>query len=175
MPTWIAILVSACIAATVTVVIFVFRWAWKRARWEGGVDSDRTHFKESLADLKVSVDRILRRLMRLTGGEGDTVAGHSRLSLTPLGKTVSEEIRAKAWAAELRPALADETKEMVPYEVQEFCMNFVRGSKLSPTKERRGLVLEVAFDHGLHEADVLEVLAIELRDTLLALRETVDA
>ena len=32
----------------------------------------------------------------------------------------------------------------------------------------------VAFDHGLHEADVLEVLAIELRDALLAHREPAD-
>lgn len=171
MPTWVAILGSAGLGATVTVLIFVFRWAWKRARWEGEVDTDRANFRESLSRLQIAVDRILRRLIRLTGGEGDTVAGHSRLSLTPLGKKVSDKIRAKDWANELVPEMASKAAGKVPYEIQEMCMNLVRGSRFSPSPERRGLVLEVAFDHGLHEADVLEVLAIELRDALLALQK----
>ena len=174
MPTWIAILFGAFVALAALVrLIWKDRAAAleKRARWEGGVDSDRTHFKDSLDRLQVAVDRILRRLTRLTGGQGDTVAGHRKLSLTPLGKTVSEEIRAKDWAGELVPELAPQAVGKVPYEIQEMCMNLVHGSQLPSSPERRGLVLEVAFDHGLHEADVLEVLAIELRDALLALQK----
>ena len=181
MQTWVAILIGASIALAALV-----RSLWKdsqarrkerevaiekRARWEGEVDTDRTYVKESLDRLQVAADRILRRLVRLTGEEGNTVAGRSRLSLTSLWETASDKIRAKDWANELVPTLAAQVEGKVPYEIQEVCMNLVRSPRFSPPAERRGLVLEVAFDHGLHEADVLEVLAIELRDALLALQK----
>ena len=89
MPTWVVLAGAAVALAALIRSVWKDRAAAidKRARWEGAVDSDRTHFRESLDRLQVAVDRILRRLIRLNGGEGDTVAGHSKLSLTPLGRS----------------------------------------------------------------------------------------
>lgn len=48
-------------------------------------------------------------------------------------------------------------------------MEYARTLEFS--SDERTLVLEVAFEHGLVEIDVREVLAIELRDRLLKLAE----
>ena len=51
-------------------------------------------------------------------------------------------------------------------------MEYARTLEFS--SDERTLVLEVAFEHGLVEIDVREVLAIELRDGLLKLAELDD-
>ena len=165
-PTWIFIALGSAVALAAFI-----RSLWKarleketkRARWEGGIDADRKAFSDLLSEVRDDVKRLLRRT------PGGTVAGRSRLGLTDLGKKVSRKIAGAEWARRLAPDLKEQLAGKAAYEIQAACMEYARTLELSG--DEKTLVLEVAFEHGLAESDVREVVAIELRDRLLKLAE----
>lgn len=72
------------------------------------------------------------------------------------------------WVGHLVPKTQHEVEGMEPYEVQEFCRKFVRDYAVGGTLRRR--LLGAAFDNGLREDEVRDVIAIRLRDHFLAQR-----
>ena len=60
---------------------------------------------------------------------------------------------------------------MLPYEVQELCFKYMNGDEFVPRDDVRTLILQCAFDKGLKREQVLDVIAIELRDRLLPKQE----
>ncbi len=97
------------------------------------------------------------------------MAGRGRLGLTDLGKEVSEKIAGTEWARRLTADLKEQAAGKAAHEIQAICMEYARTLEFS--SDEKTLVLEVAFEHGLAESDVREVVAIELRDRLLKLAE----
>ncbi|MCY3808453.1 MAG: hypothetical protein OXG58_03270 [Gemmatimonadetes bacterium] len=95
------------------------------------------------------------------------------LTLTPLGEKVAEEIEVDRWVEHLVPKTQHEVEGMEPHEVREFCRKFVRDHAVGGTLRRR--LLGAAFDNGLREDEVRDVIAIRLRDHFLAQQETSDA
>ena len=54
-----------------------------------------------------------------------------------------------------------------PYEIQSQCFDFVEEAELG--QSMRKAVLDCAYENGISEDQVLDVLAIELRDIVLSL------
>ena len=153
---WIGVLSSS---AVVTGVIFAI------GQWKGKVDSDRSSFKRTLdafmSEIRVDIKRIFERLP-----PAPTVAGASPLRLTEPGREISDRLDASAIADNLVPELRERVADMQPYDIQELCYKYIR-NEYEPPDDVKALILQYAFDNGIDREQVLDVIAIELRDRLL--------
>ena len=135
----------------------------KISLWAGGVNADLRSLKESVGEIRKTVEKILSQLSPRT-----TVASASPLKLTELGRKVSEELGAAALAETLAPALQARIEGLDPYSIQELCYDYVRSEYKPPEEVETGIRL-LAFDNGIDRDQVVNVVAIELRDRLLVL------
>ena len=94
-------------------------------------------------------------------------AANSPLHLTEEGERISSELGAKAWASA-------EVEKLNPpdraggYELQGYCFTYVNEAELPV--DLTVAIREVADREDVDEGEVRSVLAIELRDALLALQ-----
>ena len=130
--------------------------------WKGKVDSDRASFKEFMKEVRNDIKEILRRL------PSHTLAGGSPLRLTDLGKSISERLGAPALAQNLAPLLQERIEKKTPYEIQEMCFDYIR-HEYKPPDEVESLIKTCASDNGVDRGQVVDVLAVGLRDKLLGM------
>ena len=130
-------------------------------QWKGKVDSDRASFKEFMTEVRNDIKELLRR-------SSHTLAGSSPLRLTNLGKSISERLDAPALAQCLAPLLQERVEGKTPYEIQEMCFDYIR-HQYNPPDEIDTLIKTCAYDNGIDRGQVVDVLAIELRDRLLGM------
>ena len=150
---WIAFLSLLSVAAG---AIFAF------GQWKGKVDSDRASFKGFMTEVRNDIKEILGRL------PSHTLTGSSPLRLTDLGRTISERLDAPALAQDLAPFLQERIKGKTPYEIQEMCFDYIR-HEYKPPDEVEALIKTCAYDNGIDRGQVVDVLAVELRDRLLGM------
>ena len=77
--------------------------------------------------------------------------------------------RCVALAQGLAPRLQAQIEGKTPYEIQEKCFDYVR-HEYRPPDEVETRIKTCAYDHGIKRGQVLDVLAVELRDKLLAMK-----
>lgn len=152
-------LLAGTVMAVITVIFYI-------GRWVGGINAFKSGAVSTLVNLLEEIRDDIRTLLERVPAVH--IARGSPLRLTDLGRTVSEALDAQTWMATLADELGQRTAEdMSPYDVQEFCFSYMR-EDFAPTLEQSNRIKACAYDNGLGEQDVLEILAIELRDTLLA-------
>ena len=156
---WIRPIVVVAIP-TLGVVIWLSKWFGRQGEWMKGIDEFKDDTKHALAEIRTDIKKLLAAQPR------NVLAGTSPLQLTDLGKEVSECVGASAWAEQVATQLIDQVKGKGAYEVQEFCMQYMRG-EYEPTTERDQSFKQCAYDHGIKLEQVLDVCAIALRDRLL--------
>ena len=136
-------------------------------KWVGGVNSDRKSFKEFMTEIRKEIikihDNIKGILDRLPP---TTIARSSPLTLTSLGRHVSQALDARGWAEQTAPTLADRTKGQDPYTIQEACFTYV-ADEFQPDAGMEAKIRACAFENGIEREQVVRVLAVELRDQLL--------
>lgn len=100
----------------------------------------------------------------------------SPLTLTDLGKSISEKIGATELANDYAKKLHDEVKDLNAYEIQEYCFEFCEEKLPAKLKEEKVKQLErmqtVAFEEGIEVEKIMRIVAIELRDKLLSIQGT---
>ena len=160
MPTWVAILISATVAAGIA----IGRWTWKLGEWKGGINSDRDTFKEFMKEVRDKLDRIFERLPPPGLSTTD-----SPVVLNALGKKVSEAMDIKAWAKDVAPGLLERVAGWKEHRVYEFCTEHAKGLDL--TEEQQDIAKALAYEHGFRADEVRTAYAIELRDALLERRK----
>ena len=123
-------------------------------------------------ELRTIVQKVEQVLLRVDCG----VARGSPLQLTEVGKSMSETLGSTAWAEAKALDLFEQARGMGPYDVQEFSKKFVTDEfkpdaemESAIDAEMESAIKACAYEHGLQRNDVLQVLAVELRDQLLAL------
>ena len=151
---WVAIL---------SMLSVVVGGAFAFGTWKGKVDSDRASFEEFMKEVRDDIKEILGRL------PSPTVTDASQLQLTDCGKSISERLGAVALAQGLAPRLQAQIEGKTPYEIQEKCFDYVRHEH-EPPDEVETRIKTCAYDHGIKRGQVLDVLAVELRDKLLAMK-----
>ncbi len=171
----------------VLVALAILGLLGKAIYWVAGVDKDRralkddaekdrTEFKEKsekdrseiLGLIKEIREDIKNIFLRLPPAP---VAGSSPLRLTDFGNQISSSIKAEEWANELAPTLLDDVQGKQPFEVDEFCQDYVQ-QKLSDLWQ--GKVAGCAYEFGIDKDGVLAVLRVVLRDELLRLMNKPD-
>ncbi len=126
--------------------------------WIGGVNSDRENFKEFIREVREDIKKILRRL------PPRTIEGASPLRLTELGRAISKELDAGKWAREVAPSVQCDADDA--FGIQQLSFEYAKQEdSFSPAMVRA--IRKSAFEHGIEEEQVRQVLALELRDVLL--------
>ena len=129
--------------------------------------------KEGLGELKDAVDSAVSELRGDIKGilqqlGKSTTTSNSPITLTELGQSISREIGASGWAESEAKKLLSDIQEKEPYEIQILSFEHAKKAVLSPELQRR--ILQSAYDNGITEENVKDVLGVELRDALLRLR-----
>ena len=151
----------------ITATVIVGRVVFLVGEWKGKVDTDRRDFKSFMEAIRADLSRIHARIDDIFGRlSGGVTEGASPLRLTELGKSVSEMLDAPRWAEDIARTLTHRVEGMLAYDVQEFCRSYVR-DEFKPTSEQEARIKECAYEKGLDRSQVLNVLAVELRDVLL--------
>ena len=130
-------------------------------RWTGKVDTDRENFKKFMNEIRGDIKQILDRLPPVA-----VAKGNSPVTLTELGRKISKEIRGRDWAVNTADKIKESVQDKTAYEIQEYCKEFVK-LRHTFSKEQDTLMKNSAYENGIKRDQVLNVLAIELRDRLL--------
>ncbi len=132
--------------------------------WLGSMQTNINTLKDSVTDINKDIKDILDRLSKITS---ETLKNASPPRLNELGKEVSKELKASKWAKETVPDIFSQIEGKPDYEIQKFSFDYVRKN----LKEDLQIKVEIcAYERGLVKSDVLDVLAVELRDELLRLK-----
>ncbi len=154
---WENWLTPVLIVAALAMVGAVFRIG----KWVGSIDSLKETVETSIMEIKNDIKKILERLPPSTIAEG------SPLTLTELGRLVSKELKAGEWAQETANELILRVQKKEPYEVQQFCFDYVKEGRFISSDEFVREMRKIAYNHAVSIEKVEDVLAIELRDALM--------
>ncbi len=130
-------------------------------RWVGAVNSDRESLKDLMAEVRKDIKEILSRL------PSNVVANDSPLRLTKLGRQASAAIGARALARDLAQELLSQVAGKRPHEIFRLCTAYVDDT-FEPTPDQSEQFDAAAYELGISRSEVRQVIAVELRDHLLA-------
>lgn len=95
----------------------------------------------------------------------------SPLTLTELGRTVSDCLADQGVVNRLLPEMRRETEDLrQDYEIHEACFGYCHVDRFKADAETEVAIRLCAYRNGVQREGVLEVLAITLRDELLSER-----
>ena len=162
--------------------------------WRGQVDSDRDKFKNFMTEIGRKIDRIQEKTDRiqaktdkiqaktdriqektdriqenvheLMGVTRNVSKPGSPLTLTELGNKVAKCLESNDIFKNMEPIPSDQIHGKQPYEIHDICFDYVH-DKLQPSSEMEVAIRSCAYENGVKYGDVLEVMAIVLRDRLL--------
>ncbi len=153
-------------APIAAVVIVIGTIICKVGIWAGNVNSDRSSFKEFMEEIRTNIKSIQEDIKKIFHLIPAVISSESPLKLTDLGRSISSDVNADKWAAEKAVGLVDKFLDKHPYEIQEFCFEFVEEeSNYSP--EMISKMKMSSYNHGIEMKHVKRALAVELRDVLL--------
>lgn len=133
---------------------------YKASTWGGEMKEPKRKVTSFMSEIREDMKLIWKILPSPTTGSD------SPLRLTDLGREVSQELETTAWARRQAATLQEELSGKPDYEVHEFSFDYVRNYKAAPEMDIR--IKASAYAHGIDRQSMLNVLAIELRDVLLA-------
>lgn len=129
--------------------------------WMGKMDGFRTSVESNIDTIQTDIKRILGLLTKTPYSPG------SPIRLNDLGKEISQELGAAEWAKNEADNLIPRVRGKEPYEIQEYCFEYVTMKGFAASEEGMKQVQNSAYNHGLDVGQVLRVIGIELRDVLL--------
>ena len=125
----------------------------------GGVSNELRANRSLLKEIQYDIRKIFRRL------PSSTVTGASPIQLTDLGEKIAKALGAVAWAEQMAGSLRDRVSGKRPDEIQEFCFTYVY-DEYRPDSELERAINVSAYENGIDTSQILDVLAIVLRDVL---------
>ena len=159
---------------TYVVILAIAGLIWRGGQWMGSVNTDRDSFKTFMREVRDDIKEIRSHIIRIfqkLDPEASTVERGSHLRLSKLGRDLSDRLDAKDWAKRAAPTLGDAVMGMTPYQLQDFCFEYVGSLTFEDNEDLLIHIQACAFDHGLTERQVRDVLAVELRDLILQFQQ----
>ena len=134
--------------------------------WKGRVDTDRSNFKDFMARIDGTIQKIQEDINRIfLTIPPDPFSRYSPIRLNDLGKAISTDVGGNEWACRHADATKPSIEGFDAYEIQHFCFEYVNETEYSD--EEKKVIRSSAYENGLTRDQVRRVLAIELRDKLL--------
>ena len=163
MPEWTgtaAIIIIAVIAVVGTVFYI--------GRWTGTVNTDRSTFREFMDEVKSDIKEVKADIKGIFARLPSALdEGKSPRSLTELGKKAAVVLGAEKWADDVVAKTWQSYRGLEEFEIYEKAREYVDRSL---TLEMQRLVAKTAYEFALDKDSMERVLAIVLRDTILAKR-----
>lgn len=139
--------------------------------WVGKINEHKASGSSFMSDIKSEIAQLRSDVKELSTQLGNhTIKNASPLLLTDLGQDISRKLAAPSWAEKQAEELFEQVKGKTKYDIQEFAFEYVR-EKYTPDEVLETSIKLSAFEKGLRKEQVLNVLAIELRDRLISLNE----
>ena len=139
------------------------------ALWFRDVNNDRKSFKEFMGKVEEQMGKIEKQIGKMFERlpRPRTIASDSPLRLTEMGEEIAARLNAsevieKCIAEDVLGPVAGKTS----LKIQEMSFAYFRETFV-PSDDLEKIIEACAFDNGISREDVLDVLAIELRDALL--------
>lgn len=153
-------------------VLAVIGLVFAIGKWVGGVNEHKRGIEQGFADQRKALSDFMSEIRNdikniLSRLPPATVAGGSPLRLTELGQAVSDALDVSAWAERTAPTLSARTQGKQPHEIQDLCFAYIV-EEFQPDEDMDTKINASAYENGIEREQVLRVLAIELRDKLLA-------
>lgn len=156
----------------VEVTLKVGEW---RQRVNDGIESvevvknDLEVVKDDVRRLDLSIKTLAAAVNLLAQATLGTSAGASPRTLSEYGKKISREAGGEELAMALAPELAPLVKDMIPYDIQEMSFNYIF-ERVHEDADFRRRVRMAAYENGVSELIVIDIISIELREALLETR-----
>ena len=158
----------------VLVALAVGGLIFKSGQWIQRVNSDRKSFQAFMDEVRRDIKEIRDDIKKIFGRfPATSVTGSSPLRLTDIGEAISRKLEAKSWARGTAPELVPALKHKRPCEIQDASYKYVKET-FAPDDEQLVELQACADEIGIKLDGVLDVLAVELRDRLLALLQEPD-
>ena len=152
--------------------------------WIGRVNSDREGFKAHMERMDGHMARMDGHMARMES-YFETISGNtaqiflrlsimerrSPLCLNELGRSIADTLDSRNWVADIASSLRDSMRDKSEYDIQEFCFKYFR-SEFQPNEEQDGKLKDCAYQSGVPVSVVLGVLALEMRDILIAAKQS---
>lgn len=132
--------------------------------WIGSVNTDRVNFKEFMREIRDKIDKIFERLPPVV------TVGQSPVRLTDLGRSISKELDAAAWARSAASNIQNKAQGLEAYAIQELSFAYADDAGNYSTGENSG-IRRSAYEKGVDQEQVRRVFGVELRDVLLAISD----
>ena len=162
-PFWVLLIV---INIAVALLLAAIPLALRFGRWQGEVNSDRASFREFTAEIKTDIREIRNQVTKLVGLIPPSVAQTaSPLRLTDLGEAIAKKLNADEWATNNLASVEKEIRSSNPYDIQQNCFDFVKA--FSDEKVINSWK-ECAYDQGVDLKEIRTVMALALRDAIMA-------
>lgn len=139
---------------------------FKGGIWVGRVGTRLTALEKTLSEGLNELREDVKKILHWQASK--TIDSGSPLRLTDIGKHASDVLDLPSVADDLLPMLTESAKGRDAYDIQQLCFDYVR-DEYKPSPEFDARIKQHAFDNGLDRDEVLDVLAIALRDKLIAL------
>ncbi len=142
----------------ISLVILVAGVAWRARGWVSSVDTKIENVEKGIKEISDFLGTVFR----------STIVPNSPISLTDLGLEISKTLNASQWAKSEAIKLVREenlrSKKPSHYIIERHCFDIIEGRvEATPMQES---VEKCAYKKGLKKQQVLDVLAVELRDAL---------
>lgn len=155
--------ICAILGAIVGAVIGII----KIGKWIQRKDSLESNFDQFIEKMEGYIDEIRKDIRGILNKlDSSTVTGESPLRLNELGETISEVLGANTWAQKTAAELCSRVKGKHPYEIQEFCRDYLR-REFNPSEDFLKKMKDCAYNNAISIEEVQDVLVIKLRDALL--------
>ena len=150
---WLTLMVACITVATVFLRV---------GSWVERTNTDISNLQKVFDEIQQVLTMIAERL------PPKATSSQSPRQLTTLGTRIAIDLDASDWADKTYEQFMNEARQMNPYQIQEFCQSFVfDNEKFKPDAKLQEELESCAFNSGLNVNQVLEVLAIVLRNKLL--------
>ncbi len=150
----------------VIAILAILGVGWKAVYWVASVDKDRSALKENAEkdrslfnDFAKEIRDDIKKILGLL----PPASASSPITLTEYGEELSSKLDAVNWAQRISKTVIAKVQGKQPFEIHEFCNDFV--SKISV--ETQPEIFRLAYENGITDKEMKIVLAIVLRDELL--------
>lgn len=150
------------LVGVITLVFYVGRWGGRMNHYKEMTLRFMGQIRQDVDELRSDIKNILGQIQT-----GPAVEGRSPLQLTEFGQAISQMLGTSKWAETIAEQLRVEVKDKEPYEIQDFAYDYVR-NRFQPTPEQDHQIRNCAYEKGTRPEVIHEVLAIEIRNQLLA-------
>ena len=158
---WIFPAITAVVA--IATIVYTSRKSIKESgKWEGSINSKIESLEKAVSEIRDDIRAIFGILAKRGSA---TTENSSPIRLTEMGGEIAAELNSRQWVEQVAPTILEDVKGKHPYEIQEFCFQYMRKALLSKEMDER--IKECAYQRGITKTEVLEVFAIELRDELI--------